>query len=110
MFTPRSARARKHFPSAPGLSSIVTVNSFTFGMRLRDEMREVFTGYRWAPIALDMLDNQFRALFVTQPGTLARIVHGVRQISSEHDLHPESNLLTNPERSSQHTHVGVNTH
>src|ERR1700682_2009143 len=34
MFTPRSARARKHLPSAPGLSSIVTVNSFAFAMRL----------------------------------------------------------------------------
>src|ERR1700676_2844651 len=34
MFTPRSARARKHLPRAPGLSSIVTVNSFAFAMRL----------------------------------------------------------------------------
>src|SRR5215472_8409417 len=32
MLTPRSARARKHLPRAPGLSSIVTVNSFAFGM------------------------------------------------------------------------------
>src|SRR6266404_4665112 len=34
MFTPRSARAKKHLPRAPGLSSIVTVNSFAFAMRL----------------------------------------------------------------------------
>jgi hypothetical protein len=34
MFTPRSARARKHFPKALGLSSIVTVNSFAFAMSL----------------------------------------------------------------------------
>src|SRR5712671_7666590 len=43
MFTPRAAKAPKHFPSAPGLSSIVTVNSFTFGMRFDSLLSYVFT-------------------------------------------------------------------
>src|SRR5271165_5193184 len=34
MLTPFSARARKHLPNAPGLSSIVMVNSFILGMAI----------------------------------------------------------------------------
>ena len=34
MFTPRSPRARQHSPKAPGLSSMVTLNSFALAMRL----------------------------------------------------------------------------
>src|SRR5438132_415953 len=34
MLTPRSARALRHLPRAPGLSSMVTVNSFACGISL----------------------------------------------------------------------------
>src|ERR1700704_5307081 len=49
MFTPRSARAKKHLPRAPGLSSIVTVNSFAFAMRLDS-------------LPFQDTDNRFRSL------------------------------------------------
>ena len=47
---------------------------------------------------------------MTEPGTLARIVHGVGQVARKHDLHSESNLLPNPKRPAQYAHIRVNAH
>lgn len=46
MFTPLSARARQHFPRTPGLSSMVTVNSFAFAVRRRLLCVQVCSGRR----------------------------------------------------------------
>jgi len=73
-------------------------------------MGEVFAHDGRTPSGLDMFDYQFGPARMAHEGTLARIVHRIRQVTDEHDLKPELRHLSDSEAAVQDTDVRVHAH